>query len=156
MERRPKIKDVSSILSEGDDNGAMLKRAVRIKTIVTEKFKQEMEKNLKMQIERLDKTIEQIDKQTKPYIEDFKKKGKAKQLESLNQQVAQEKGKLALQKKVLAKKIEDIKKLVLGSEFVQGTMESWVNIKVGDNLFKKVGGMEILVKDGIVQEIRKT
>ena len=155
MEKRPEIKDVSFLTKE-DDGGTMLKRSVRVKAIVTEKFKQEMEKNLKMQTARIDKTLEQIDSQTKPYIEDFKKKGKTKQLESLRQQIAQEKGKLTMQKKVSAKKIEDIKKLVLGSEFVQGTMESWVNIKVGDNIFKKVGGMEILIKDGIVREIRKT
>ena len=51
-------------------------------------------------------------------------------------------------------KIEEAKKLQLGTEFVQGPLEGPVNLHVGDNLYKKVGGAEIIVKDGIIQEIR--
>ena len=51
-------------------------------------------------------------------------------------------------------KIEEAKKLIIGSEFVQGPLEGPVTVAIGDNLYKKVGGAEIIVKDGIIQEIR--
>jgi len=54
----------------------------------------------------------------------------------------------------LLMKIEEAKRLQISTEFVQGPLEGPVHISLGDNLYKKVGGAEIIVKDGIVQEIR--
>ena len=54
----------------------------------------------------------------------------------------------------LMMKIEEAKRLQIGTEFVQGPLEGPVHVSIGDNLYKKVGGAEIIVKDGIIQEIR--
>ena len=51
-------------------------------------------------------------------------------------------------------RIDEAKKLVLNTEFIQGPLEGPVTVKSGDNLYKKIGAAEILVKDGVVQEIR--
>ncbi len=44
--------------------------------------------------------------------------------------------------------------LPVGSVVTQFTLESPVEVKIGENLFKKLESGEILVKDGIIQEIR--
>ena len=44
--------------------------------------------------------------------------------------------------------------LPIGSVVTQFTLESPVEVKVGENVFQKLEGGEILVKDGIVQEIK--
>jgi hypothetical protein len=43
----------------------------------------------------------------------------------------------------------------LGTEFPRGTIEGVVDINQGDDLFKKLGGSQIVVKDGIVVEVRE-
>jgi hypothetical protein len=69
-------------------------------------------------------------------------------------QVDEEKSRQAAAKADLLMKIEEAKKLQIGSEFVQGPLEGPVVVSIGDNLYKKVGGAEIVVKDGVIQEIR--
>jgi len=43
--------------------------------------------------------------------------------------------------------------LQMGSYFMQGTVDGFVSVNVGDNLYEKLGGMEIFIEDGIVQDI---
>ena len=69
-------------------------------------------------------------------------------------QISEEKAKQSAAKSDLTLKIEEAKKLQLGTEFVQGPLECPVDVGIGDNLYKKVGGAEIIVKDGVIQEIR--
>ncbi len=51
------------------------------------------------------------------------------------------------------KEIDEARNLPLGSTFSQGTIDGLVSIKPGDNLYHKLGAAEIIIKDGIVQEI---
>ena len=78
------------------------------------------------------------------------------QLNSFLRQLDEEKGRMAAAKADLNNKIEEAKKLKIGSEFVQGPLEGPVNVKVGDNLYKKIGAVEIIVKDGVIKDIRGT
>jgi len=87
-------------------------------------------------------------------MEDLKKKGQVQQLTTFKSQLSNEKAKITASKADLSSKMEEAKSLVLGSEFVQGPLEGPVNVTVGDNLYKKVGAAEILVKDGVIMEIR--
>jgi hypothetical protein len=95
-----------------------------------------------------------MDFQAKTYMEDLKKKGMISQMSAFKHQLDEEKGRQAAAKADLQAKIEEAKKLVLNTEFVQGPLEGPVTVKMGDNLYKKIGAAEILVKDGVVQEIR--
>jgi hypothetical protein len=69
-------------------------------------------------------------------------------------QLDEEKGRQTAAKADLNAKIEEAKKLVLNTEFVQGPLEGPIKVKVGDNLYKKIGAAEIIVKDGVIQDIR--
>jgi hypothetical protein len=132
-----------------------LKRVVMVKAIVTETFKENLVKELERAISNIDNQLAQIKERSKAYLESLKKKGLMQKAAAFKHQVEEERTKQAAAKSDLMMKIEDAKKLQLGSEFVQGPLEGPVNVAVGDNLYKKIGGAEIIVKDGVIQEIRQ-
>jgi chaperonin cofactor prefoldin len=132
-----------------------LKRVVMVKAIVTEAFKDNLVKELERAVKNLDSQLAQLETQSRNFMEDLKKKGQVTQLTTFKKQLEDEKGRQAAAKSDLLMKIEEAKKLVLGTEFVQGPLEGPVVVAVGENLYKKVGGAELVVKDGIIQEIRE-
>jgi len=132
-----------------------LKRVVMVKAIVTEAFKDNLVKELERAVKNLDMQLNQLESQSKTFMEDLRKKNQIAQLATFKKQLDDEKARQAAAKTDLMMKIDEAKKLVLGTEFVQGPLEGPVNVALGDNLYKKVGGAEIVVKDGIIQEIRE-
>ena len=131
-----------------------LKRVVMVKAVVTEAFKDNLIKELERAIKNLDAQAQQMDFQAKSYMEDLKKKGMISQMTAFKHQLDEEKGRQAAAKADLQSKIEEAKKLVLNTEFIQGPLEGPIVVKTGDNLYKKIGAAEILVKDGVIQELR--
>ena len=131
-----------------------LKRVVMVKAVVTEAFKENLAKELERALKNLDQQNQQMEFQAKSYMENLKKKGLLQQLSAFKHQLEEERGKQAAAKADITNKVGEAKKLALGSEFVQGPLEGPVDVEIGDNLYKKVGGAEIIVKDGIIQDIR--
>lgn len=131
-----------------------LKRIVMVKAIVTEAFKENLSKELERAITNLDGQLNQMEMQGKNYLEDLKKKGLMQKAAAFKHQFDEEKNRQAASRSDLMMKMEEAKRLQIGSEFVQGPLEGPVDVAVGDNLYKKVGGAELIVKDGIIQEIR--
>jgi hypothetical protein len=44
--------------------------------------------------------------------------------------------------------------LPIGSVVTQFTVENPIEVRIGENIFQRLEGGEILVKDGVIQEIR--
>jgi uncharacterized protein len=130
------------------------KRVVMVKAIVTEAFKSNLTQELERAIKNLDGQAQQMDFQAKTYMEDMKKKGMVSQMTAFKHQLDEEKGRQTAARADLMAKIEEAKKLVLNTEFVQGPLEGPITVAMGDNLYKKIGAAEIIVKDGVIQEIR--
>ncbi|MFH1542042.1 MAG: YlqD family protein [bacterium] len=137
-----------------DNNQVELKRVVMVKAIVTEAFKGNLVKELERAISNIDRQVAQIEERGKAYLESLKQKGLNQKATAFKHQVNEERTKQAAAKADLTMKIEEAKKLQLDTEFVQGPLEGPVVVAIGDNLYKKVGGAEIIVKDGIIEEIR--
>jgi len=131
-----------------------LKRVVMVKAIVTEAFKQNLVKELERAIGNIENQSAQLGDRAKDYLENLKKKGLMQKAAAFKHQVEEERAKQAASKADLTMKIAEANKLQLGTEFVQGPLEGPVDVNIGDNLYKKVGGAEIIVKDGVIQEIR--
>jgi len=142
------------VTDRGKAKSIELKRVVMVKAIVTEAFKENLAKELERAVKNIDDQLSQMDVQSRGYIENLRKKGAVQQLNDFKKQLQQERARQTAAKSDLLMKIEQAKKLVIGTEFVQGPLEGPVEVKIGDNLYKKVGGAEIIVKDGVVQEIR--
>jgi len=118
-----------------------LKRQVTVKAVVTEQFKKFLVLELNQAIQGAKNRLSEVDALKQTYSGDD-----LTQLES-------EKQKLIYTIQDLDKRIHQAKALKLNSLFLQGVIDGLAVIKKGDNLYQKLGSVEILLKDGIVQDI---
>ena len=120
-----------------------IKRKVAIKSLVTNEFKKRMVFDLNQAITGIQASISKMDEilLSDHISSDYK------------QQLEQKKRRSELSIEELKLKIDTIKKLEVGSLFTQGAVDGFVTIKKGDNLFDKLGSMDVVLKDGIIQEI---
>ncbi|OGI10939.1 MAG: hypothetical protein A2Y40_10560 [Candidatus Margulisbacteria bacterium GWF2_35_9] len=131
-----------------------LKRTVTIKAIVTDDFKNYLSFELETAIKDLKNKIQEIEKQGNSLISSLQSEGSSEQIKSIEQQLKLEKQQQENVIADLSKRIDEAKNLKLNSEFVQGTIDGFVGVKVGDNLYQKLGALELIVKDGVIQEIK--
>lgn len=148
---RPPIKQVKP---EGPKRSVELKRVVMVKAIVTQAFKDNLVRELERAVKNMEDQLARMETQSRAYMEDLKQKGLMQKVAAIRNQVEDERARQAQAKADLQMKIQEAQNLVIGSEFVQGPLEGPVDVAIGDNLYKKVGGAEIIVKDGIIQDIR--
>ncbi len=135
-----------------------LQRTVTIKVIVTEEFKSYLTAELQKAITNMDMQLKRMEDQGKKLVESLKKQDEEKtkkQVSAVVQQINMDKQQATLAKADLMKKIAEAKELKIGSEFVQGTVNGFVEINKGDNLYKKIGTTEIIIKDGVVLDIKE-
>jgi hypothetical protein len=125
-----------------------MKQNVLIKTVVTQQFKDSYLKELdgahtgaKQNLERLKSSLSQL----------ILRGSVGGQYDDLvKAQLQEEKAKQEQMVMDLEAKKAEVSKLELGSVYVQGALEGTVEVKVGDNLFHKIGSTSILVQDGVI------
>jgi len=130
-----------------------LHRPIVIKTVVTEGFKRLYVADLEEAIKRVEAITQQIDVQARRF--DLERQV-TPQARSLRQQLELERTRQEATRAELQARLREAQELELNSEFTQGTIEGTVDVSVGDNLFDKISRTEIVVKDGIIMEIRET
>ena len=74
--------------------------------------------------------------------------------ESIRSQIESEKMRLLQLKEEMQGQGQALAELPLGSVITQFTVENPVEVRIGENIFQRLEGGEILVKDGVIQEIR--
>jgi len=131
-----------------------LKRTVTIKAVVTEDFRRYLVHELNGAIRNLENKVQAVVDQGKNLLKTMQDQGLKDQARNIKQQVEMERQQAKAAIEDLKKRIEDAKNLPLGSEFVQGTVDGFVDIKKGENLYKALGALEIIIKDGDIQDIR--
>ena len=132
--------------------GITVSRPVVIKAVVTESFKRLYIQDLEEAMKRVDAVVQQIDTQIRRAELE---RQVSPQSRAVRQQLELERARQEATKAELSMRLREAQELALNSEFPQGTMESLVEVSVGDNLFDKIGRTELVVKDGIVLEIRE-
>ncbi len=130
-----------------------VQRPVIIKTIVTESFKRLFVSDLEEAIKRVDAIMQQIEVQTRRFELE---RQVTPQTRSLRAQLELERQRQEATRMELQARLREAQELQLNTEFTQGTIEGLVEVAVGDNLFDKISRTEVVVKDGIVLEIRET
>jgi hypothetical protein len=130
-----------------------LRRQVLIKAIVTDQFKAQATAELQAALAQVDEQFQQLEFQAKRAVADLEKKA-PDQVPMLKAQIDQDRGRLLEAKNDLMQKLTIIGQLELNQEFVQGNVDNFVDVSIGDNLYAKLAAPEIIVKDGVVVEIR--
>lgn len=130
-------------LSKTANKSVTLKRSVTVKAVVTDKFREYMRFEIQSNIQAASQRLGQLDEQLK---------------QASIAPVVREK--LTLEREQIQETISELNQRQLGindwedgSHFMQGSIDGFVSIALGDNLYEKLGGMEIIVEDGLVKEI---
>ncbi|MGF1537848.1 MAG: YlqD family protein [Elainellaceae cyanobacterium] len=133
----------------------MLKRPVNIKVVVTPRWKEEMQKQLQTQVNRLDGQLQQLETQGQRAIAELQKQGDAAtaQIENVQNQLNSKKSEILQKKNQLLQQLQQIQMLEMDQEVVQGQIDSFFTVQNGDNLVQKMQ-VEILLRDGVVEDIR--
>ncbi|HEV8338116.1 MAG TPA: YlqD family protein [bacterium] len=127
-------------------------RPVVIKAIVTESFKRLYTQELQTAIGRVEELMNQLDAQIR---RTELERQITPQARAIRQQLELERARQESARLELQARLREADTLELNSEFPQGTIDSFTEVKIGDNLFQKIGRTEIVVKDGIIVEVRE-
>ncbi|HHV61887.1 MAG TPA: hypothetical protein GXX51_04500 [Firmicutes bacterium] len=130
-----------------------IKRPVTVKVIVTETFKAAMLASLEESINEIDLQLKQMEFQAKRFLADLEKQS-PQQVISARSQIESEREKRREARERLLAEAQEVAKWEIGQEVTQGVVEGLVDIGIGDDL-RKIMATEIIVKDGIVAEIRE-
>ena len=142
------------------NNQMLLKRAVNVKAIVTPRWKDEVQQQLQGQINTVDSQLQQLEMQGQRAIAEIQKQSiqppgpqVREQIESIQMQVNEKKSELLEQKNQSLQNLQQVQLLEFDQEVTQFQLEGIFSIQPGENLIGKLQ-VEILLRDGIVEEIR--
>ena len=134
--------------------GVIIKRNVILRSIVTERLKEQLKEELQRSVDEIDQRVQQIDFRTQPYITELQRSN-IQQAMAVRQQVEQEKQRQRGLREALLENMNQVEKLEEGQEITRGVLESEVEISEGDSLAEALSGQEIVTKDDVVVEIRQ-
>lgn len=130
-------------------------REITLKQIVTEASKELTRQQLKEQLLVLNEEQMNFEEGKNKTLTEFSLKGAdAPQINKIRQQFDTEAGKYYVRRDEIRMDMLAVDELTVGEEIIIGTVEGPYELKVGENLTAAVKA-EIIVKDGIVVEIRK-
>lgn len=129
-----------------------LKCPVTVKAKVTEQLKSQMAAEIQDAIKKADVELQQIDFHAKRVMAEQARLD-AQGLTALRQQIDGEKQKRLDFKNHALEKLKEAAQLEIGSEIVQGNMERFITVSVGDDLHSLMSA-EILLEDGKIIAFR--
>ncbi|MBX3077205.1 YlqD family protein [Candidatus Obscuribacterales bacterium] len=136
-------------------------RQIAVRAIVTENFKNQVSNEIQRNLQQIDAELQQLEFKGKRAVSEIEKRSQGVmtadarvQIETIRGQVEQEKMRLLQLKEEMMGQNQALSELPIGSVVTQFTVENPVEVRVGENIFQRLEGGEILVKDGIIQEIR--
>lgn len=127
-------------------------RKIAIKQVVTEEFKKTAIADLQNALKQAEVEIEDFEKKYRKMITEFTIKN-LPQVDELKAQFEAEKERKRILKAQLTDQFNAAMKLEISSEIVQAVIEGPYELKIGED-FNKINRQEIIIKNGIVQEIR--
>lgn len=128
-------------------NRIVVTRPVAVKVRVTEGFKKSYAAQVEYSVRRLDADLKLLEAQEKRLSES------AQAVDAKLEQVRAERKKRLETREKLLEQARNVLALAPGAEVLHGRVESLVEVGVGDD-WQRVMGVEIVIEDGLVAEIR--
>ncbi|MEG6521610.1 YlqD family protein [Desulfotomaculum sp. 1211_IL3151] len=126
-------------------------RPVMVKVRITDQYKRTLVLELQQTVVKLELELQQLELQSRKLNEIAKKNPGAVEIPLT--QLEQERQKRKDTRLKLLDKIKEVGKLENGMEVLQGKVESFVQVRVGDD-WNQLMNAEIVLQDGKVAEIR--
>ena len=129
-----------------------LKAPVTVKAKLTEKLKTRMLNDMDEAIKRAELEVQQLNIQEQRVLKENEAAG-PQAAQAIHAHFAEERQKREQFRAETTKRKEDLEKLAIGAEIVQGTLERQVEVHVGDNM-RELMNVEVLVEDDKIVAIR--
>jgi len=143
-------------------NSISIKRSIAIKAIVTQKWKEDAEKELSKAISNIDQQLSQLEQEGQQIVNNIRSQSVnpldprvQDQVSQVQQQVAAKRNEIEEQKRNLLQQQSQVRELKMDEIVDQGQVDSFCDVTVGDNLIEKMQA-SITVKDGVIQSIDNT
>lgn len=131
-----------------------IRQPVTIKIILTEETKQAWLAELRRLVNSTIAELEELEFRSKQWLRDAEKQGEGA-VQATEERIEQEKNQRIEQREQLIQQLTQIQQMDIGTEVSNGTVETSVDVKVGDSWDSIAQGSEIVIKDGVVIEIRQ-
>ena len=136
-----------------------IKRNINVRAVVTPAWKEEAEKELSDAISTTDQQLSQLEKEGQQVVNDVRSQSAnpldprvQEQVSQVQQQVAVKRSELEEQKRNLLQQQSQVRDLEMEQIVDQGQIESFCDVKVGDNLVTKMQ-VSVVVRDGVILSI---
>ena len=136
-----------------------IKRSITVRAVVTPAWKEEAERELSNAISATDQQLGELEKEGQQIVDGIRSQSSnpldprvQEQVAQVQQQVASKRAELEEQKRNLLKQQSQVRELEMEQIVEQGQIESFCDLKVGDNLVSKMQ-VSLLVRDGVVESI---
>ncbi len=144
-----------------DGTTLSIKRNITVRAVVTPDWKAEAERELSNAISTTDQQLAQLEQEGQQVVNDVRSQSAnpldprvQDQVAQVQQQVAAKRAELEEQKRNLLQQQSQVRELEMEQIVEQGQIESFCELKVGDNLVSKMQ-VAVLVRDGVVQSIEQ-
>ena len=142
-----------------EESTLSIKRSITIRAVVTPSWKEEAEKEISSAISISDQQLSQLEQEGQQVVDGLRTQSAnpldprvQEQVAQVQQQCAAKRAEIEEQKRNLLKQQSQVRELEMEQIVEQGQIESFCELKVGDNLVKKMQ-VSLVVRDGVVESI---
>lgn len=128
---------------------------IQVKLILTEQTKRQITGEMNNAIQQIQNELDQIEFQGRKAIQDAEKAGNQQAIQAITARVNQERGQRLERREQIMQQLVNIQQTPLDSEIPGGQIETSVEVKVGDVWEEIMNGTEIVLRDGVVADIRR-
>ena len=143
------------------ESSITIKRSITIRAVVTPSWKEEAEREISSAIATSDEQLAQLEKEGQQVVDGLRTQSAnpldpriQEQVAQVQQQVAAKRSELEEQKRNLLQQQAQVRELEMEQIVEQVQIESFCDLKVGDNLVSKMQ-LSLLVRDGVVESINQ-
>lgn len=130
-----------------------VKRPIKVKMILTEDSRKQLEEEFSSRKKRYELELEQLQFQGKKLLLEAQRRGMEAQ-EVVQQRIFKEESSRRKKISDLDFQIQQLSQIPDGSEVLYTTVESEIEVKIGDNWDQVINQVEIILLDGVIHEIR--
>ena len=144
-----------------DANTLSIKRSITIRAVVTPTWKEDAERELSNGISTTDQQLAQLEQEGQQVVNEVRRQSAnpldprvQDQVAQVQQQVGAKRSELEEQKRNLLQQQAQVRELEMDQIVEQGQLDSFCDIKVGDNLVSKMQ-VAVVVRDGVIESIEQ-
>ncbi|MCP9829912.1 YlqD family protein [Synechococcus sp. HJ21-Hayes] len=141
------------------DGTLSIKRTITVRAVVTPRWKEDAERELSNAVAGSDAQLSQLEQEGQQLVDAIRSQSAnpldprvQEQVASVQEQVAAKRAELEEQKRQLLEQQRQVRDLEMEQIVEQGQLESFTDVRVGDNLVEKLQ-VAVVVRDGVIEAI---